>query len=94
MQRAISVAAALGHSSARTWLKLPCVADMERALVSTTLPVLLLGGPVRPDMSGQLRRWTQALQLPQVKGFVIGRALLFPRDGDVAGAVDRIVEVL
>ena len=29
-----------------------------------------------------------ALALPGVRGFVIGRALLYPADGDVAAAVD------
>ncbi|MCG6567448.1 hypothetical protein [Tessaracoccus sp. ZS01] len=92
--RAISVASALGHTSARTWLKLPCVADMDRVLESTTLPVLLLGGPVPEQMDETVRAWANSLRNPSVKGLVIGRALLFPRDGDVAGAVDRLVEVL
>jgi len=33
-------------------------------------------------------RWAAALALPGVHGFVIGRALLYPQDGDVAAAVD------
>lgn len=67
---------------------------MERVLSATTLPVMLLGGPVTTDMSQKVACWTRALQLPNVKGLVIGRALLFPPDGDVAGAVDRILEVM
>jgi hypothetical protein len=31
--------------------------------------------------------------LPNVKGIVAGRSLLYPADGDVAGAVDTAVEV-
>ena len=58
------------------------------------MPVLLLGGPVTPNLDDKVRSWSESLRLPNVKGLVIGRALLFPRDGDVAGAVDRIVEVL
>ncbi|MFD0864833.1 deoxyribose-phosphate aldolase, partial [Tessaracoccus lubricantis] len=92
--RSISVASALGNTSARTWLKLPCVAEMERVLEATTLPALLLGGPVPERMDDSVRLWAESLRLPGVKGLVIGRALLFPRDGDVAGAVDRLVEVL
>lgn len=92
--RSIAVASALGHTSARTWLKLPTVPDMERVLATTTLPVMLLGGPVARDLDAQVRGWSEGLRLPNVKGLVIGRALLFPRDGDVAAAVDRIVEVL
>lgn len=92
--RSATVAAALGHTSARTWLKLPCVPEMERVLAATTLPVMLLGGPVTPAMDDKMRCWTHSLELPNVKGLAIGRTLLFPPDGDVAGAVDRIVEVL
>ena len=32
-------------------------------------------------------RWKAALELPGVRGFVIGRALLYPDDGDVAAVV-------
>lgn len=92
--RSATVASALGHTSARTWLKLPCVPEMERVVAATSLPVMLLGGAVTPDTDEKMRCWTRALQLPNVKGLAIGRALLYPPDGDVAGAVDRIVEVL
>lgn len=92
--RSIAIASALGPTSARTWLKLPCVPDMDRVVGTTTLPIMLLGGQVTTDMDENFRRWSDALRLPNVKGLVIGRAMLYPRDGDVAGAVDRIVEVL
>jgi hypothetical protein len=32
--------------------------------------------------------------LPTVKGLVIGRSLLYPPNGDVAGAVDAAVSLL
>jgi hypothetical protein len=38
--------------------------------------------------------WRQTLQLPTVRGFVIGRSLLFPPDDNVAAAVDAVVEML
>lgn len=92
--RSVAIASALGRSSARTWLKLPAVADMARVAGATTLPCLLLGGEVPDDVEAAVELWSPALQLPNVVGMVIGRAVLFPRDGDVAAAVDRIVEVL
>lgn len=92
--RSIAIASALGNTSARTWLKLPCVPEMERVMEATTLPSLLLGGEVPEDADTALAGWRSALQLPNVVGLVIGRALLFPRDGDVAAAVDKCVEVL
>ncbi len=39
-------------------------------------------------------KWAAALKLPNVRGLVIGRSLLFPRDGDVAAAVDQAVALL
>lgn len=90
---AFGIASALGPTSARTWLKVPCVADMARVAASTTLPCLLLGGDVQDDQDAQLRQWADALRLPNVMGMVVGRSLLYPHDGDVAAAVDRLVEV-
>jgi hypothetical protein len=85
--RSISVAQALGVTSAYTWLKIPAVAEMERVMASTTLPALLLGGDP-PDVAAAYADWGRALRLPGVRGLVIGRALLYPPDDDVATAVD------
>ena len=34
------------------------------------------------------------MQIPQVRGLVAGRALLYPGDGDVAGAVDAAATIV
>ena len=94
VMRSMAVASGLGRTSAWTWLKVPCVPDMERVLKATTLPCLLLGGEVSDDLDQSVRHWAAALGIPNVKGLVIGRALLFPVGGDVAAAVDQLVEVL
>ena len=91
MIRAVSIASGLGATSAYTWLKLPAVADMELVAGASTLPVLLLGGEVPDDPEVAFAGWRKALQLPNVKGIVAGRSLLYPADGDVAGAVDTAV---
>lgn len=93
---AVAVASGLGTTSAYTWLKLPVVDGMEQVLEASTLPVLLLGGDAADteDAAGEMyARWHQALELPTVRGIVAGRALLYPRDDDVAGAVDRAVRL-
>jgi hypothetical protein len=92
--RSITVASGLGSSSAYTWLKLPVVDDMERVLAASTLPALLLGGEVPADQDAAFQRWQKALQLPTVRGLVIGRSLLYPPDDDVATAVDTAVSLL
>ncbi len=94
MIRATTVAAGLGTTSAYTWLKVPVVADMERVMAATTLPALILGGEVAADAEAAYGQWSKALDLPTVQGLVIGRSLLYPPGGDVAGAVDRAVGLL
>ncbi|MGW8677246.1 Cgl0159 family (beta/alpha)8-fold protein [Streptomyces albidoflavus] len=89
----LAVASGLGGTSAYTWLKVPVTEDpedMARVTAATTLPVVLLGGPVGAARGGDAtyERWRSALALPTVRGLVAGRALLYPPDGDVAAAVD------
>jgi hypothetical protein len=94
MVRANGIAAALGVTSAYTWLKVPIVDDMERAMAATTLPALILGGEVAEDQQAAFATWQKALALPTVKGLVIGRTLLYPPGDDVAAAVDAAVGLL
>ncbi len=84
----IGIASGLGASSAHTWLKLPVVDDLPRVMEATTLPTLLLGGDPQGDPQDTYAAWSDALELPSVTGLVVGRALLYPPDGDVAAAVD------
>lgn len=92
--RSIAIAAGLGRTSAYTWLKLPCVPDMERVMAASTLPMLILGGEVSNDPYAALSGWAKALSLPTVRGLVIGRSLLYPPGDDVALAVDNAVGLL
>ncbi|MFC4948488.1 Cgl0159 family (beta/alpha)8-fold protein [Pseudonocardia sp. GCM10023141] len=94
MIRAMTVAAGLGRTSAHTWLKVPIVDDMERAMAATTLPALILGGEVSADPDAAFASWSKALALPTVQGLVIGRSLLYPPKDDVAAAVDAAVGLL
>jgi hypothetical protein len=92
--RSIHIGAGLGASSAHTWLKLPVVDELERVMDATTLPTLLLGGDPQGDPHETYASWGRALDLPAVRGLVVGRALLFPPDGDVAAAVDIAAELV
>ncbi|HYN68235.1 MAG TPA: deoxyribose-phosphate aldolase [Ornithinibacter sp.] len=94
MIRAICVASALGASSAHTWLKLPVVDDLARVMGATTLPTLLLGGDPPGTPSETYAAWGRSLELPAVRGLVVGRALLYPRDSDVAAAVDIAADLV
>jgi hypothetical protein len=92
--RSIHIASGLGATSAHTWLKLPVVDDLARVMDATTLPTLLLGGDPQGEPQETYASWGQALDLPAVRGLVVGRALLFPPDGDVAAAVDIAAELV
>jgi hypothetical protein len=84
----VAIASGLGATSAYSWLKLPVVPDMAAVMAATTLPTLLLGGDPDGDPGETYAEWEKALALPGVRGLVAGRTMLYPQDGDVAGAVD------
>jgi len=90
----MQIAAGLGATSAHTWLKLPVVDDLSRVMEATTLPTLLLGGDPVGDPHDTYAEWRRAVDLPAVRGLVVGRALLYPPDGDVAAAVDIAAEIV
>ncbi|MFJ1746172.1 deoxyribose-phosphate aldolase [Streptomyces sp. NPDC088116] len=95
--RSIAVASGLAGTSAYTWLKVPVTQnpdDMARVMETSTLPAVLLGGEIGGDQEGAYEKWRTALRLPTVQGLVVGRSLLYPVDGDVAGAVDTAVGLL
>lgn len=93
LQRAITVASGLGVTSAYTWLKIPAP-DEVSVLDATTLPVLVLGGAPSGDPEADLASWGAALRHDVARGLVVGRSLLYPPDGDVAGAVQAAARVL
>ena len=92
--RAVAVGAGLGYTSSSTWLKVPAAKDPARMLACTTLPALILGGSPGPDPEATYESWAAAMEVPNVRGLVVGRALLYPPDGDVAGAIDRAARIV
>lgn len=94
LARAVAIASALGTTSAHTWLKMPSCDDPETVFGATTLPCVVLGGVPSPDPAEDLHSWGRALTQRTVRGLVVGRALLYPPDGDVRAAVDAAARVL
>jgi len=78
MARAVSVASGLGATSAYTWLQLPPIGDLERSLGASSLPTLMQGGDPNRNPDLTLRRWEEGLRLPQVRGLIAGRNILYP----------------
>ncbi len=93
--RAAGVAAALGTSTARTWLKLPYGPEYGRVAAATTLPILLLGGEVRDDPGAILEELAQGMAAgAAVRGALVGRNVSFAPGEDpraVAAALGAIV---
>ena len=94
LMRAIAIVSGLGSTSAYLWLKLPLVDDLERVMRATSLPTLLLGGDPSEHPQETFAGWRRAMAIPQIRGLVAGRTLLYPRDGDVAGAVDEAAAIV
>jgi len=92
--KAVGVCAGVGGSSAYTWLKIQATADIESVAAMTTQPLLILGGAPGLDPEATFASWEQALAQPTVRGLVVGRALLYPADGDVESAVGRAAELV
>jgi hypothetical protein len=60
----------------------------------STLPALILGGAPGPDPAATYASWEDAMTVPTVRGLVVGRALLYPTNGDVAAAIDRAARIV
>ena len=70
-------------------LKIPATADPARVAAATTCPILLLGGDAGRDWQRVFDGWGRALDVPNIRGLVPGRALLYPEVLSVADAVAR-----
>jgi hypothetical protein len=92
--RAIAIVSGLGATSAYLWLKLPVVEELERVMRGTSLPTLLLGGDPGDAGERMFGSWERAMAIPQVRGLVAGRTLLYPPEGDVAKAVDAAAAIV
>lgn len=92
--RCVGIANALGATSAYTWLKLPATDQVERVMAATSLPALILGGTPGPDPETAFDEWRRAMAVPNVRGLVVGRSLLYPPDGDVAAAVATAAQIV
>ena len=92
--RAVAIGSGLGGTSTSTWLKVPAARNPARMLATTSLPALILGGTPGSDPEATYASWEQAMEVPNVRGLVVGRSLLYPADGDVAGAIERAASIV
>jgi hypothetical protein len=93
--RDAGAAAALGESSARTFLKLTYTDGFQQVARATTLPILMLGGPIQENPTSTLRDFEAGMKAgANVRGVMVGRNVTFAPKEDpraVAAAVCGIV---
>ena len=95
LMQAVSVAAALGDSSLRTWLKLPYCEGYETVAGATSLPILMLGGAARDDRHAVLEEFAAGMKAgPNVRGCLVGRNVLYPGASDPATMARAVVSIV
>lgn len=92
--RMVAIASGLGSSSAYSWLKIPATADPARVAAATTCPILLLGGDAGREHERVYATWERGMRVPNIRGLVPGRALLYPEVLSVADAVGRAARLV
>lgn len=81
--RDAGAAAALGETSLYTWLKISYNENFERIARSTTLPIMLLGGPAKESPAETIKSFEKAMRsAPNVRGAMVGRNVTFVQDDD------------
>lgn len=95
LARLVGIANSLGDSSRNLWLKLPYCADFATVARSTTLPILILGGPASGRPEGFVAELADAMEAgTNVRGVMLGRNVLYPSNLDplqVAEVVGGVV---
>lgn len=91
----ISVSSALGDSSRNVWLKIPFTEEFDRVVASTTLPTVILGGGKSHSKEEFLENLQQAIDTGhQVRGTMIGRNMLYPKDSEPLEMAESIGKVV
>ena len=89
------VATALGDSSKGIWLKIPYVKDFEQVALSTTCPILMLGGAAKGTPVPTIQEFVHGMKIGgNVRGALVGRNIHFCGADDpcaVAGAIHNVV---
>lgn len=92
--KVVAIASGLGSSSAHTWLKIPTTDRMTEVAGATSMPVLMLGGDPGENTAQTFAQWEKAMKIPNVRGLVAGRALLYPNAGSVEDAVRQAADLV
>ena len=93
--KVVGITTALGGSSLNIWLKLPYVDHYEAVALSTTSPILMLGGESINNPVKMLISFKKGMLAGKnIKGCLVGRNILYPGNDDpvaVALAISKII---
>lgn len=89
MVKVVAIASGLGSSSSRVWMKLPNTDRMAEIAGATSMPILMLGGNPGADTEKTFQGWETSMNVPNVRGLVAGRPLLYPHAGSVEDAIEK-----
>ncbi|TFF69088.1 MAG: hypothetical protein EU516_01180 [Promethearchaeota archaeon] len=93
--KVVGIATALGGSSVNIWLKLPYTSDYERVSLSTSNPILILGGEAMGDPTIILKQFHEGmLSGSNIRGCLVGRNILFPGYDDPLAVALAICEII
>jgi len=80
ISKTIGITTALGGSSANIWLKIPYVQNFESVTLSTSSPILMLGGESTGNPISILENFEKGLAAGKnVRGCLVGRNLILSR---------------
>ena len=95
LARDAGAAAALGESSSRTFLKLSYTEGYERVARATTLPILMLGGPIKESPVSTLRDFAAGMRAAaNVRGVMVGRNVTFAPKEDPRGTAAAVCGIV
>ncbi|MFW9928407.1 MAG: class I fructose-bisphosphate aldolase [Candidatus Thorarchaeota archaeon] len=93
--KVVGVVTALGGSSVNIWLKLPYINNYEQVALSTSNPILMLGGESTGSPEIVLKEFREGLIAgPNVRGCLAGRNILYPGDDDPYAVTLAVSEII
>ncbi len=93
--KAVGVTTALGGSSANIWLKLPYTNNYDQVALSTSNPILMLGGESSGNPVSILKLFQKGMSAgPNIRGCLAGRNILYPGDDDPLAVALAISEII
>jgi DhnA family fructose-bisphosphate aldolase class Ia len=91
----LSAASALGATSLNMWLKISYNDNFARVARSTTLPILMLGGPAKDSPIDTIASFAKGMKAAHnVRGAMVGRNITFVQNDDPQAVAVALANVI